>query len=167
MEKHAGNSLKEPKRGEWVASEDFARIVCLTPLVSIDLVVKDELNRLLVGKRVYEPAQGLWFVPGGRITKNETRAQAFERLTRLELGYARTIDSAEFLGAFDHIYSTNRLGLPGFGTHYVVLAYKMVVNATTMNLPRDQHLDYQWLTTDEILKDPEVHENTKVYVRPQ
>ena len=66
----------------------FKRVVELTPLVSIDLVVRDESGRMLVGLRANRPAQGYWFVPGGRVGKNETLREAFDRLTGAELGVA-------------------------------------------------------------------------------
>lgn len=79
-------NLREPKPGEWMAPEEFATVIRLTPLVAIDLVVRDPDGRVLLGRRTYEPARNLFFVPGGRITKNETRSAAFERLSREELG---------------------------------------------------------------------------------
>ena len=50
---------------------DFLHIVDATPLVSIDLVLRNERDEVLLGQRKNRPAQGIWFVPGGRIRKNE------------------------------------------------------------------------------------------------
>lgn len=156
----------EPKPGQWLRNEDFERVVRLTPLVSIDLVVRDAQGRVLVGRRRHEPARDLLFVPGGRITKNESRASAFVRLTREELGVEKPMDAARFLGVFDHFYPTNRLERPGFGTHYVVLAYELNLALPAVALPRDQHGEYFWLTPAELLSRPDVHDNTKAYFRP-
>ncbi|MEG1251614.1 MAG: NUDIX domain-containing protein, partial [Citrobacter sp.] len=57
----------------------FQTIVQNTPLISIDFIVKNERDEVLLGKRVNKPAKGYWFVPGGRIFKNETIFQAFKR----------------------------------------------------------------------------------------
>ena len=76
----------EPKPGEWISPGEFANVIRLTPLVAIDLIVQDANHRVLVGRRLNEPARGFLFVPGSRISKNETRAMAFERITREELG---------------------------------------------------------------------------------
>lgn len=43
-------------------------------------------GQVLLGQRLNRPAQGYWFVPGGRIHKDETMTQAFARLTKEELG---------------------------------------------------------------------------------
>lgn len=156
----------EPKPGEWLDAADFAHVVRLTPLVSIDLVVRRADGRILVGRRVNEPAKNLFFLVGGRITKNESRAAAFRRLTREELGVEMPIEHARFLGAYDHFYPTNRFEHPGFGTHYVVLGYEIVLDPQPDSLPTEQHGEYAWMTEKELLASPEVHENTKAYFRP-
>jgi len=69
-----------------LSSEDFKLVVQSAPLFSIDLVVLNEKNQILVGKRKNAPAKGYWFVPGGRVFKNEPLAEAFARITRTELG---------------------------------------------------------------------------------
>jgi colanic acid biosynthesis protein WcaH len=158
-------TLWEPKPGQWMTDDDFGRVVRLTPLVSIDLIVRGPEGRVLLGRRKNEPARGYLFVPGGRISKNETRAAAFRRLTREELGVERRLEEARLLGTYDHIYPTNRLRLPGFGTHYVVLGYEILLPLDLMSLPLVQHGEYFWMTDAEALASPEVHDNTKAYLR--
>ena len=155
----------EPRPGEWIAPEDFAQVIRLTPLVAIDLVVRSPENRILVGRRLNEPAKGFFFVPGSRISKNETRAAAFRRVSREELGLELAMENARFLGAYDHLYATNRFEKPGFGTHYVTLAYELAIALDASRLPTDQHGEYLWLTPQEILQSAQVHENTKAYFR--
>jgi colanic acid biosynthesis protein WcaH len=55
----------------YLKKEDFRRLVQHGVFFSIDLVVRDNQNRILVGERINRPAQGYWFVPGGRVYKNE------------------------------------------------------------------------------------------------
>jgi hypothetical protein len=47
----------------FLAGNDFARVVRLAPLVSIDILVKDPQGYTLLGLRVNEPAKGKYFVP--------------------------------------------------------------------------------------------------------
>ncbi|HEY5913671.1 MAG TPA: GDP-mannose mannosyl hydrolase [Verrucomicrobiae bacterium] len=156
---------REPRPGEWIPREQFSEVVRLTPLVAIDLVVRSSRGQVLVGRRTNDPAKGVFFVPGSRITKNETRAAAFERITREELGVTVPIEQARFLGVYEHLYSTNRFGLDGFGTHYITLAYELVLAIDLKDLPADQHGEYHWMTPEDLLASPEVHENTKAYFR--
>jgi colanic acid biosynthesis protein WcaH len=156
----------EPKPGDRLAPEDFDSVVRLTPLVSIDLVVRSPEGRVLVGRRRNEPAKGVFFTAGGRITKNETLAAAFKRISRAELGVEKHIEEARFMGAFEHFYTTNNREVAGFGTHYVVLAYEMVAEAHRLRLPADQHGEFAWLSVADLLRSPEVHENVKAYFKP-
>ena len=144
--------------------ETFDLVVRHAPLVSFDLLVRDAQGRLLVGRRTNRPARDTWFVPGGRIEKDERLAAAFRRITRAELGVEVELEAARFVGYFEHHYPDNRAGLPGFGTHYVVLAHE-IAGRTFASLPNDQHTAYRWLSDAEALADPEVHENTKAYFR--
>ncbi len=143
--------------------EIYCTVVELTPLVSIDLIVRDRRGRVLVGYRRNRPAQGFWFVPGGRLGKNETRREAFARLTVDELGVELNIDRASFVGVFEHLYPDNFTGDPRFGTHYVVLAYLIEAGAEQLQLPEDQHSDYAWLTEEEMLRRDDVHDYSKAY----
>jgi len=108
-----------------ITNEQFLNIIDSTPLVSIDLVIENECGEFLLGKRLNKPAQGYWFVPGGRIRKNEMITDAFSRISLAELGNALNINDAELLGAYNHIYDDNYLGKQGINTQYVVLGYKI------------------------------------------
>jgi len=66
--------------------QDFMQLVKNAPIFAIDLVVLNEKDQLLLGKRLNAPAKGDWFVPGGRVFKNEALVKAFERITATELG---------------------------------------------------------------------------------
>lgn len=159
------NALAEPKPGEWIAPEEFANVIRLTPLVAIDLVVRSPEGRVLVGRRTNEPARGCLFVPGSRISKNETLQAAFRRITQEELGTAVPLERARLLGVYEHLYPTNRFEQPGFGTHYIVLAHELALALDPTKLPKDQHGEYFWLLPQELLRSSEVHENTKAYFK--
>jgi colanic acid biosynthesis protein WcaH len=143
--------------------EQFLEVVERTPLVSIDLIVRRGDGRVLLGRRTNEPAKGCWFVPGGRIRKNERLADAFRRICEAELGKPFAISDAKFLGVFEHLYPTNFAEKPGTGTHYVVLAYELCVGGLPEKLPADQHGEFDWFNVQGILKTGAVHENTRAY----
>lgn len=143
---------------------DFAQVVRHAPLVSIDLLVRDENERVLVGLRRNRPAQGSWFIPGGIIFKDERLDDAFFRISHVELGRAIPRSEASLLGIYEHHYQDNALEIPGVGTHYVVVAYQLHVHAASLDvLPAEQHKCSRWMYVDEIRDDPDVHPNTKAY----
>ncbi|MEI8258661.1 MAG: GDP-mannose mannosyl hydrolase [Deltaproteobacteria bacterium] len=148
-----------------LARADFALVLRHAPLVSIDLVVRDERDRVLLGLRVNRPARGAWFVPGGRIYKNERLDAAFSRITAAELGLALERRLAPLLGVYEHFYDDNALDEPGVDTHYVVIAHVLRVASAQLALPDKQHSQYRWAEVPALLADTTVHENTRAYFR--
>jgi colanic acid biosynthesis protein WcaH len=135
-------------------------------LVSIDLVVVDSEQKVLCGWRVNQPARGFWFVPGGRILKDELLDEAFNRIAQVELGEGNWRRSdATLLGVFEHLYATNFAEAPGVTTHYVVLAYRIDVVDRPFP-PDDQHSDYRWLSKSDAVSDAlksSLHPNSAAY----
>jgi len=146
-----------------LSHDELAEVVRLAPLVSVDLIIENSAGKVLVGMRNNAPARGFLFVPGGRILKNERIADAFERIAKDELGIEADYRDAEFIGAFDHIYDTNFAEMPGFGTHYVVLAHRITIDDDVDITADDQHSELLWLDKNEILNNEKVHPHTKAY----
>lgn len=144
-------------------NDTFKSIVAATPLVSIDLIIEDLEGNVLLGLRNNRPAQGYWFVPGGRILKNETLDDAFRRLTQEELGCVFERSQAHFHGVYEHLYKDSVFGEQP-STHYVVLAYRLRVNPEDLHLPMAQHHGYQWWEVGAIRGSRQVHDNTRAYV---
>ncbi|WP_419834059.1 GDP-mannose mannosyl hydrolase [Endozoicomonas atrinae] len=142
--------------------ETFKTVVASTPLVSIDLIIRNSQDQVLLGLRNNRPAQGYWFVPGGRIQKDERLDDAFRRLVTVELGTTAEFDQASFLGPYQHFYPDNFSG-DTFSTHYVVLGYELMLDIDLNDLPVQQHQDYRWCTVDELLASEQVHQHTKDY----
>lgn len=144
-----------------LSDEIFKTVIEATPLISIDFVIKNQSGECLLGLRKNAPAEGYWFNLGGRIFKNETIEKAQDRVFQEETGLQLNRDTLKFLGVFNHIYQDNLYLIPGFGTHYVCLAYEVTLNS--FNLPKTtiQHLEYRWLDVNTLLLSDDVHENTK------
>lgn len=146
-----------------LTKEQFLSVINLTPLISIDLILINEQKQVLLGKRLNRPALNYWFVPGGRIVKNETIRQAFDRIVRKETGLDLEFEKAELKGAYDHIYDDNTFGEKGINTHYVVLGYRYCLKGTPEIIIDSQHDQVKWWNLDDLLAHPQVHENTKKY----
>jgi 8-oxo-dGTP diphosphatase len=56
------------------------------PRVGSALLVRDEVNRILLGKRNKDPQRGSWIIPGGKIHAFESIAEAAARELREETG---------------------------------------------------------------------------------
>jgi colanic acid biosynthesis protein WcaH len=138
----------------------FKTVIASTPLLSIDLIIKNSEGKILLGKRTNRPAQGFWFVPGGRVLKDEQLDKAYVRLLNTELAIDKC--EADFLGVYQHFYADN-VSEDYFSTHYIVLAYKLTFNGSIIKLPNEQHNEYRWFSQSELLNHNEVHNHTKWY----
>jgi colanic acid biosynthesis protein WcaH len=149
----------------FVPPAQFRTIVQYAPLVSLDLVIADEGGHVLVGSRRNEPARGTYFVPGGIIRKNEKLDDAFARILAVETGLTLPRRDARHLGLYEHFYDANRFEEPGYGTHYVVNAYRIDLPSRPQIRLDDQHGDIRWMLPQDILAASEIHENTRAYFR--
>ncbi len=148
-----------------VSAEKFKFIVQYTPLISIDLVIKNEMGQYLLGLRKNAPAQGFWFNLGGRIYKNETISTALSRIYKEEVGAPLENNNANLLGVFEHIYEDNVFLNPNFGTHYIVLGYSVALPMSIIPDTQQQHAHYRWWDAEDLMSSKLVHENTKICFR--
>lgn len=146
----------------FLSADIFSSIIRYTPLISIDLIVKDNRGSILLGERLNRPAKGFWFVPGGRIRKDERFEQAFDRLVKEELGLEFPFEKAQFIGPFEHHYTDNVFG-ESFSTHYVALGFEINIEERPNQIPCVQHNNYKWFSRNEILNNEIVHQYTKWY----
>lgn len=152
-----------------LSDDVFHTVVDAAPLVAIDLVVVNDEGQMLLGLRHNRPAQGFWFVPGGRIRKGESLDKAFARITEAELGLPLQRQQASLLGLFEHHYQDSVFGPAGAGpsTHYVVLPHHICLTseqAAALPLPTLQHGSYRWQDLQAMRRDEAVHENTRAYI---
>lgn len=149
----------------FLPADTFKTVVASTPLVSIDLLVRNAAGELLLGERLNRPAQGSWFAPGGRILKNESLDTAFERLTQEELGQAFQRGQSRLLGVYEHFYDDSVFG-DAPDTHYVVIAYALDLGAAhRLQPPSVQHGRYRWWPIEQMRDEPRIHRNTRDYLQ--
>lgn len=145
----------------WLDADTFATVVHSAPLISIDLLVENEQGEYLLGLRNNRPAQHYWFVPGGRVQKNETLDAAFLRLTTEELGIRLERNQAVFKGVYEHFYSDSVFG-EEISTHYVVLAYELKLKSNIVVLDNKQHSNLLWLKPAQFCNYP-IHRHSLDY----
>lgn len=146
----------------FLTQDQFTQVVAYTPLISIDFIVRNPAGQVLLGRRTNKPAQGYWFVPGGRIFKDEIIEHAFMRIGRAELGVPLSIDQGRFLGVYEHFYKDSTFD-DFLSTHYVVLAFEISSEFDLMELPLSQHVTFRWFEVEYLMSSESVHHNTKAY----
>ena len=144
----------------WIPNSLWADIVSHVPIVSVDLVVHTP-DGVVLGKRANEPAKGEWFVPGGRIHKNERLIDAANRIAAEELG-VETVQTLEMLGAYEHIYDTG--GVDGGSKHYLANGFVVETDTTVGEMSLDeQHTNVRGFESGAFPAD--LHEYAAAYLR--
>ena len=110
---------------DWISDEEWEIIVQNVPIVSVDLIIECP-DGIVLGRRSNEPAKGEWFVPGGRVRKNESLKSAVHRIGREELGV--DLEIREMIGTFEHFYETSEIGCD---KHYVAHGFQTWTEQTT------------------------------------
>ncbi|MGD9625699.1 MAG: GDP-mannose mannosyl hydrolase [Arcobacter sp.] len=143
----------------------FKMVVENTPLISIDFIVKNSDNKILLGKRLNKPACDFLFTLGGRVYKDEKLENAKKRILKDEVGLDLEKYNPKFLGVFEHFYNDSFMDDDDdITTHYVNLAYEINVSHI-QDLPKKQHNEYLWLSLDEIMNSLTVHKYVKDYFK--
>lgn len=147
-----------------LSDNDFRTIVQLTNLFAIDLIVENTAGEILVGLRTNPPAKGYWFVPGGRVRKNELLINALHRIMYEETALsADDIGVIRLHGLYEHLYNDDSFGDTVGGTHYIVAACNVALRDAATIHPDFQHKQIKFMPIKEIISDPTVHEYVKYY----
>ncbi len=143
--------------------EQFKSVVRDTVLVSLDLLMINELGEVLVGRRRHGPARDYFFVPGGRVMKGETLASALRRVAMHETGLTVSADQVVLHGIYDHAYADSCFDDPVISTQYVVIACRCRVNSGAPIIADQQHESLQFMSIADLMANPHVHSYTKSY----
>jgi len=119
---------------------EYTKIVEQMPIVCIDAVILNSKKQYLLIKRKNEPLLGDYWVPGGRLLKNETLDDAVVRKVRQELGITAHIVMP--LGVYEDFFDKSPLTLNS-GLHTVSIVYLMVAENDDINLD-EQSDDWGW-----------------------
>jgi len=123
-----------------IPSEDFKMIVENMPIVCIDGVIENEKGEYLLVKRKNEPLKGEYWVPGGRLLKNEKLEDAINRKMEQEL--STKVKVGKILGFFEKVFEKTHLNVhSGFhGISFVFLLTPLDQNIMLDN----QSTDWKW-----------------------
>ena len=121
----------------------YAEILRSMPIPCVDLLVTDDSRRVLMLKRVHFPAQGQWWLPGGRVHYFEPRPEAARRKLREECGLEAA--AVEEWGTYDLIFPH---ASGGTGSHAISTVYHCSVRETSVRVD-GQSDTWQWRSASE------------------
>jgi 8-oxo-dGTP diphosphatase len=108
------------------------------PVLGVGAVVVDH-DRLLLVRRGRGPAQGDWSVPGGKVERGETLAEAVTRELREETGLEGVCGA--LLGWAERI---------GADEHYVILDFEVTVVGGDEPVAGDDAAEARWVDLHEV-----------------
>lgn len=139
---------------EHIEEEQFSNCLQVLPQVSVELVVEHEA-RVLLAKRRNKPAKGEWFVPGSRLYKGESFAEAVDRVAHQELNIE--VCRVGQLGAFNHFWSSG--AFPSVSeTHTVNVVYHVRPEDPSSIELDDQHERFVFTDGSEMELHPQIEE---------
>ena len=103
--------------GQDLPEELFRFVSSITPLVNVDLLIKDEHNRTLLTWRDDEHYGAGWHVPGGIIRFKEHAQERIQKVAHQEVGCAVDAESVPLLVA-ENIAHTRERG------HFISFLYR-------------------------------------------
>lgn len=129
-----------------IPTELYSKIHELLPIVCIDLVIVKNGHILLL-KRNRKPAEGQYWLPGGRMLRDETFVDGAKRLALGETGLH--VDAIETLGVDNLMFPDDPFG-HGKGTHTVTVIVKCVPVDTEVKIDGN-HDTYVWWDPSELI----------------
>lgn len=124
-----------------IKNATYKTIHRLMPIPCVDIVVVWK-NRFLLGRRTNQPAKGLWWLPGGRIIKNETIKRAAQRKLREETGLAA--NDIAYLCTDETIFKKGPFGWPTHSINIVFLAKPASIKRLQKH--DGQHSEFEWFS---------------------
>ena len=120
------------KKDGLIPEKFYRKIVASMPVPCVDVVVTDG-GRFLLGKRRRKPAQGKWWLPGGRVLKMEHLERAARRHVVSETGI-RTMKIVKILGAQETMLGKSAQGP---ASHTISVVFLAKVPKKEVALPPD------------------------------
>lgn len=118
----------------------YREIHACLPILCVDVVVCDEQGRFVLIKRKNNPERGKWWIPGGRVLKNERVVAAARRKLREELGIANADWS--MLGAYDYLEENGYYH--GISAHMYSVVFRAEVKSS-VTITTDAHAaEWRW-----------------------
>ncbi len=120
----------------------YRKIQAATPVLCVDLVVVDQKRKtFLLVKRANSPLKGKWFLPGGRVYKNEKLKEAALRKLREETGLRGRV--VRELGVWEYISEKSGY-FRGVNLHSVSAVYLVEIVGGKKVILDNQSFGAEW-----------------------
>tara|TARA_B100000315_G_scaffold124864_1_gene114809 strand:+ start:1006 stop:1503 length:498 start_codon:yes stop_codon:yes gene_type:complete len=146
-----------PNPTDGLPDEIFHYISRITPLVNVDLLVKDEKERTLLSWRDDKYTGTGWHIPGGIVRYKETLEARVKKVAITEIGVDINFDPMPI--------SVNQFIHPKYETrsHFVSILYKCFLSSTFvpqnkgLSIKDSGYLKWQNVCPDNLIKSHEIY----------
>src|SRR3989344_132853 len=122
--------------------EEYKKILENMPFCCVDIVICQN-NKVLLIKRKNDPEKNSWWVPGGRIYKNEKLEQAAIRKVKEETGL--DIKTIKKIGVYEYFSDKSFFSDLKTGTHNIVVVF-LAEPIDNKNIKIDKtSSDFKWI----------------------
>lgn len=111
------------------------------PIACVDIVITNGKEFLLM-KRRNQPQKGTWWLPGGRVLKNELLEDAVTRFLKKEIGLTGKTDN--FLGFQELFFSPGYF--PNINAHTIGFVFKVKISPNSRISFDKQHSEARWFS---------------------
>ncbi len=118
------------------------------PIICVDLLVKYNDTYLLM-LRKNNPIKGKYWMPGGRVYKNESLGKAVKRKCLEECGVK--VKNYKKVGVIEYIKEEAPFNNIKSGIHVVSIVYEILIDSKNI-LMDSQHDDYKWVSFENFPK---------------
>lgn len=134
-----------------IPAEIYKKILENVPIPCVDLVVHHK-GKVLLLLRNDEPAKGKWWLPGGRVHKNEKLKDAAFRKVREETGLNVSVEKR--IGVYETMFGKSPFGT---GVHNVTVGFLVKVTDKKLQIRLDRtSKNFRWIDNLEEDLDPYV-----------
>ncbi len=122
--------------------EEYRKVLSTMPIVCVDCLVVNAKGEYLLVKRNNEPLKDEYWVPGGRLLKNERLLDAVQRKMREEIGIE--VEIVKCCGFFEEFFERSAEDAEN-GVHSISFLYLVKPRSDTIRLD-DQSSGWGWFS---------------------
>ena len=119
----------------------YREIISVIPIVCVDIVIRNQVGKVLLARRKNEPLKDQWWVIGGRIQSGESARQACIRKAYEEAGLE--IVELQFLGFYEDVFDKNSFAVAK-PYHTLSLVFEARTTTKQVVLLDAQHSEWAW-----------------------
>ena len=147
---NTGQNLFADAQSVFLPDDEYARALNTLVIVCIDIVIVDQKDKILLGKRQQEPHPDWWII-GGRMRAGETFEKAAVRTIERELGVTILPSQFQLIGFYNLIWDTKAQGEGGCHTLSITLKCHVTDKQIGKFRANEEYENTKWVSPNEIL----------------